>query len=237
MATSPPVDPSRSRRASGFGVRTGRTSGNPTFHAGLDFRGSCGDPIFAAEDGVVEYVGQDAGSDRRIGGYGNVIAIRHPSGQRTVYAHLSRVLTAVGARVEAGKLIGRIGNTTNGKFPGMGCHLHFEVRQPGRGEAAPFPGPYRAYNIDPEPWLNVRGVRIAHNGQLSLDASAGGVAPRVPSGFAGLGDSSLDLNAEGLPAEPLRDPWTFEPLSPVFVAGAVGAGAAVFAIGVLVFRR
>ena len=36
MSTSPPVDPTISKRTSGFGVRLGRTSGRPTFHAGLD---------------------------------------------------------------------------------------------------------------------------------------------------------------------------------------------------------
>jgi murein DD-endopeptidase MepM/ murein hydrolase activator NlpD len=235
MTTSPPVDPSISKRTSGYGVRLGRTSGRPTFHAGLDFRGRRGDPVFAVQDGVVEFLARDDAPGRRTRGYGNVVAIRHASGQRTVYAHLGRLYVAQGQAVTAGKLIGTVGNTTNGKFRGMGPHLHFEVRNPGPGGAAPFPGPYRAHNIDPEPWLDQHGVRIAHNGAIALDAGRGGRAPQVPGEtLAGLGqvdDGTLSYGYEGLPDEPLPDPWTFDPLSPLFVAGAVGAGALVLVVG------
>jgi murein DD-endopeptidase MepM/ murein hydrolase activator NlpD len=240
VSTSPPVDPDLSKRTSGFGVRLGRSTGRPTFHAGLDFRGRRGDPVFAVEDGNVEVIALDSSQQRGTGGYGNVIAIAHPGGQRTVYAHLDQLYVNQGQRVLVGKLIGTIGNTTNGKFRGMGTHLHFEVRNPTRDGGAPFPGPYRAYNLDPEPWLDSRGVRIARRGNITLDQAAGGRPPRVP-GLQGLGQiadsSGLDFGAEGLPEEPIRDPWTFDPLSPIYLTGVALAGAGVLAIGALVYRR
>ncbi|MCP4204221.1 MAG: M23 family metallopeptidase [bacterium] len=236
---APPVDPARSRRTSAFGTRIGRTSGQPTFHAGLDFRGSRGDPVFAADGGEIEYIGREADQARRTRGYGNVIAIRHDDGTRTVYAHLNHVYPILGQRVGPGKLIGTVGNTTNGKFPRMGSHLHFEVRRPARDGSAPFPGPYRALNIDPEQWLSERGVQLARNGTITLDTARGGQAPASGPTLSGLGinDAGLDLSAEGLPDEPLRDPWTFEPTSPIFIASVVAMGAFIVVVGAFTIFR
>jgi hypothetical protein len=109
---------------------------------------------------------------------------------------------------------------------------------------APFPGPYRAYNVDPEPWLDSRGVRIARRGDITLDQAAGGRPPQLPtptlSGLGQIADSSgldFDFGAEGLPEEPMRDPWTFDPLSPVYLTGVALVGAGVLAIGTLVLKR
>jgi murein DD-endopeptidase MepM/ murein hydrolase activator NlpD len=46
----------------------------------------------------------------------------------------------------------------------MGPHLHFEVRDASSG--APFPGPYRRFNVDPRPWLEARGVRFDARGTV-----------------------------------------------------------------------
>ena len=59
-----------------------------------------------------------------MGGYGMAVRIDHGLGVTTVYGHMSRVLTEVGAEVVAGEQIGAIGCT--GRCTGP--HLHFEIR-------------------------------------------------------------------------------------------------------------
>lgn len=90
----------------------------PRGHAGLDFNGDTGDPVYAATDGRVEY------AEFNYGGYGNLIMIMRSDGTQTRYAHLHRIKVTKGQRVSAGELIGRIGSTGDSS----GSHLHFEVR-------------------------------------------------------------------------------------------------------------
>lgn len=112
-----------------FGYRWGG------FHPGVDFTGATGTPVFAAGDGwIVTPVGT--------AGYGNVIAIAHPDGATTWYAHLSRIIVGSG-HVQAGQLIGLVGATGHVTGP----HLHFEVR-------------YHNTPVDPVPWLRGHGVRV-----------------------------------------------------------------------------
>ena len=103
--------------SSGFGYRPDPFTGGPDFHAGLDFRGPTGAPIYAAAPGRVSFVGQRSG-------YGNVVEIDHGHGLVTRYAHMSGFRTQVGKAVIPGELIGLIGNTGRSTGP----HLHFEVR-------------------------------------------------------------------------------------------------------------
>ena len=64
-------------------------------------------------------------------GYGSIMVIDHGTvaGQpvATAYAHLSRFVAAVGARVQRGQLVAYSGSTG----VGTACHLHFEVRVDG----------------------------------------------------------------------------------------------------------
>ena len=103
--------------SSGFGYRADPFTGGAAFHAGLDFRGPIGAPIHAAAKGTVSFAGVKQG-------YGNVIEIDHGNGLMTRYAHMSRFAARVGQPVEAGAVIGAIGNTGRSTGP----HLHFEVR-------------------------------------------------------------------------------------------------------------
>jgi peptidoglycan hydrolase-like protein with peptidoglycan-binding domain len=95
----------------GFGPRGAR------FHTGVDFPAPSGTPVLAARSGVVTITGW-------IGGYGNMVAIRHKLGVSTVYAHLSAFLVHEGESVAVGQPIGRVGSTGESSGP----HLHFEVR-------------------------------------------------------------------------------------------------------------
>lgn len=101
-------------------IAGGRTSqGLHGFNA-VDLANSCGLPVVASADGRV-IVARSSGWN---GGYGNFIAIAHPNGTQTLYAHLSNVLVVSGQRVTQGQTIGHIGSTGRS----TGCHVHFEVR-------------------------------------------------------------------------------------------------------------
>lgn len=102
---------------SGFGYRTDPFNGRGAMHAGIDFKGEIGSPIFAAAPGRVTFAGHKSG-------YGNAIEITHGNGMLTRYAHLSRMDVSVGQQVAAGATIGGLGNTGRSTGP----HLHFEVR-------------------------------------------------------------------------------------------------------------
>lgn len=99
------------RFTSGFGPRWGR------LHAGTDFAGPIGTPIYATADGVVSDAGWSSG-------YGRLIKIRHEFGIETRYAHLNSMDVRVGQRVSRGDRIGAMGNSGRSTGP----HLHYEVR-------------------------------------------------------------------------------------------------------------
>jgi murein DD-endopeptidase MepM/ murein hydrolase activator NlpD len=103
--------------SSGFGYRSDPFTGAGAFHAGLDFRGPIGAPIYAAAAGTVSYAGVRSG-------YGNCVEISHGNGLLTRYGHMSRIESHVGQVVKPGEVIGRIGSTGRSTGP----HLHFEVR-------------------------------------------------------------------------------------------------------------
>ena len=97
-------------------------------HTGVDFAADHGAPVYAAGSGTVTWAGW------REGGWGVLVSIAHGGGVRTLYAHLSSVAVPRGARVPAGRLIGRVGATGISQGP----HLHFELRLRG---AATDPAP------------------------------------------------------------------------------------------------
>ncbi len=87
-------------------------------HLGIDLSAELGDPIYAADGGVVVYAGANSY------GYGNMIMIDHGTGFQTLYAHLSAIFTGCGLNVTQGETIGSAGSTGRS----TGAHLHFEVR-------------------------------------------------------------------------------------------------------------
>jgi len=90
-------------------------------HYGTDIGLHTGDTVVAAFDGKVRIA-------RFIGGYGNVVIIRHNNGLETVYAHLSKILVQPEEAVVSGMQIGLGGNTGHS----YGSHLHFEIRYLGK---------------------------------------------------------------------------------------------------------
>lgn len=105
------------RFTSGFGYRRDPKGAGRRMHAGVDFAGPAGTPIYASADGVVTHAGWQSG-------YGRLVKIKHAFGIETRYAHNSRIRVKVGQRVSRGDRISDMGAT--GRVTGV--HLHYEVR-------------------------------------------------------------------------------------------------------------
>lgn len=85
---------------------------------GINIAASEGEPVWAAADGEVVYVGDE------ISGYGNMVLVKHPGSKTTTYAHLSSATVDKYDHVKQGDIIGYVGSTGNVKDP----QLHFAVR-------------------------------------------------------------------------------------------------------------
>ncbi|MET0363704.1 MAG: M23 family metallopeptidase [Sphingobium sp.] len=135
---------------SSYGYRRDPFNGLAAFHAGLDFPGAYGQPILAASEGRISFVGQRSG-------YGNCIEVDHGHGIMTRYAHLSGFVARPGQTVTRGQQIARMGSTGRS----TGTHLHFEVRVNGAA-------------VDPRPFLEAKN----HVLEARQDAAAPGARPR-----------------------------------------------------------
>ncbi|HRZ30113.1 MAG TPA: peptidoglycan DD-metalloendopeptidase family protein [Candidatus Paceibacterota bacterium] len=95
-------------------------------HNAVDLAAPVGTSLYAAASGKV-LIAKSSGWN---GGYGNYVVIAHPNGTQTLYAHMNKVNTWVGAYVEKGEVIGQVGSTGRS----TGAHVHFEIR----GASNPF---------------------------------------------------------------------------------------------------
>lgn len=116
-----PVD--GARLSSVFGQRRHPIYGNVRMHTGVDFAAPMGTPVHSTAPGQVSFVGWR-------GGYGRVVEIALGADTMTRYTHLSayRDGLAVGQRVSAGDVIGKVGASGTATGPNM----HYEVRIDGR---------------------------------------------------------------------------------------------------------
>lgn len=125
-----------------IGAHFGQYGAWSSYHTGLDFRAAYGTPIRAVEPGVVLFAGN--GGDWA----GNHVAIQHADGLTTMSSHLSAMAVTTGQTVQAGQIIGYVGQTGRA----FGAHLHFELYPVG----VRYGDVYRA--INPQPWLQSIGV-------------------------------------------------------------------------------
>ena len=104
-------------------------------HEGTDLFAAVGSYVYAVVDGTLTRRAWDQPGLRS----GNAwwLTAADGSGTYYFYAHLADFAPelSVGSRVEAGQIIGFMGNTGNSAFP----HLHFEIHPDGGGAVNPYP--------------------------------------------------------------------------------------------------
>lgn len=88
---------------------------------GIDFAGKSGDPVLAAADGKVVYVGTG------IRGFGQLLIVKHNATFLSAYAHNRKILVAEGQQVTRGQKIAEMGNSDSDMVK-----LHFEIRKQGK---------------------------------------------------------------------------------------------------------
>lgn len=90
-----------------------------TVHQGMDIAADLKVPVYAAAEGEAIYVGD------QLGGYGNVVMLRHDQKTTTVYGHNSALRIKTGQKVKPDQVVALLGSTGRSTGP----HLHFEIRE------------------------------------------------------------------------------------------------------------
>jgi murein DD-endopeptidase MepM/ murein hydrolase activator NlpD len=100
-------------------------------HQGTDIMAPRGTPILACERGIIARIGTDV-----LGG--NKLYLKGESGTYYYYAHLERYADSLanGQVVDAGQVLGYVGDTGNAK--GGPTHLHFEIHPDGGRAVNPY---------------------------------------------------------------------------------------------------
>jgi len=117
----------------GFGRQVDAQFLTQVFHKGVDFEAGRGTEVRAVAAGVVRFAGW-------FRGYGRMVILDHGDRFFTVHGHLDELRVAVGDAVEAGRVLGTVGDTGSLSGP----RLYFEVREGGRA-------------VDPRDWLRGGG--------------------------------------------------------------------------------
>lgn len=122
--------PTRGKIINQFGrYRHPKWSGVTLQNIGIDIQADFGEDVKATARGIVTAI-----TWRR--GMGNIIMINHFGGYFTIYAHLSQIFVQVDETVEAGQVIGSVGDSGSLSGP----MLHFEIWK-------------NKQVLDPEEWL------------------------------------------------------------------------------------
>lgn len=110
--------------SSEFGWRIHPTTGDKTFHTGVDINMPLHTNIYSTMTGKVievKYTTETTNGQ----GYGNYVVINNNLGFKTLYAHLSTISVIEGQKINKGQLVGNLGKTGNATGP---C-LHYEIFQ------------------------------------------------------------------------------------------------------------
>ena len=92
-----------------------------TRNKGIDIAGNDGDPVSAAADGEVVYVGS------ALRGYGNLVIVKHNEEFISAYAHNRQIVVKQGQAVKRGQRIAEFGRSDADRVK-----LHFEIRRQGK---------------------------------------------------------------------------------------------------------
>ena len=109
--------PVRSQMTAPFGDLRLYNGKKQSQHYGMDLDGKVGDPVVAANDGVVVMARDNYAS-------GQTVLLHHGGDLYTAYFHLSEIGVKKGATVKRGEQVGRVGKT--GRVTGP--HLHWGVK-------------------------------------------------------------------------------------------------------------
>ncbi|MFC3832966.1 MULTISPECIES: LysM peptidoglycan-binding domain-containing M23 family metallopeptidase [Deinococcus] len=120
-ARSTPAVRTASIRVGALPVQGRLTTPFRTGHEGIDLAAPTGTPIRAARAGVVSESRFDART-----GWGWTVVVDHGDGFKTRYSHNSANLVLKGARVDAGRVIARVGSTGNSTGPHLDFRLTFQ---------------------------------------------------------------------------------------------------------------
>lgn len=99
-------------------------NGRSEFHSGLDIVGESSKELLAICDATVIQSRIVTDKSNLTWQWGNYVIIQADSGERVIYAHLSKRLVSQGDKVKTGDVIGIEGNTGYS----FGSHCHLEVR-------------------------------------------------------------------------------------------------------------
>ncbi|MFD6356717.1 peptidoglycan DD-metalloendopeptidase family protein [Nocardia tengchongensis] len=182
----PPTKPGTTQIASGYGMRWG------TMHAGVDFAGPIGTPIYATLDGNVVKAGP-------ADGFGFWIVIDSLVNDRqvsTVYGHMysDSIKVQVGQHVNVGDHIADIGNAGQSTGP----HVHFEYYEGGTRING-------GHSIDPMIKLGpVMGPQVTSTATVST-AQVQLAAATAPANCNGFGTPGGGLVSGKVP--PDLEPW------------------------------
>lgn len=115
-----------------FGAPRMMGTGYEHAHQGTDIMAPAGTPLLACERGIVTQMGNDV-----LGG--TKLWLKGESGTYYYYAHLSAFAEGManGTLVEAGDIVGSVGDTGNAR--GGAPHLHFEIHPDGGMAVNPYP--------------------------------------------------------------------------------------------------
>ena len=91
-------------------------SSRRTYHGGIDMACPKGTSIYPTSEGEVITAGWS-------NIYGNYVVIKHHSGYKSLYGHMSKILCAKGNYVNTNTVIGKVGSTGQSTGP----HLHFTI--------------------------------------------------------------------------------------------------------------
>jgi len=149
VSSIPNIKPVKGSITSQFGLRTHPIYNLSLFHQGIDISASEGTNVQTTGDGIVAFSGSDKG-------YGQMIAINHGYGYKTIYAHLSKLLVHQGQKVSRGDIIALSGNTGVSTAP----HLHYEVQ---KDNARVNPTVYFFNDTNPDKFISTHNSSLEQN--------------------------------------------------------------------------
>ncbi|XP_024380799.1 uncharacterized protein [Physcomitrium patens] len=134
----PFILPSDGEITTGYGMQRfyNGVFANHYYHRGVDYGAWEGDPVKAPANGRVLLVGKESDGYEI---HGNCVGLDHGHGVTSIMMHLNSSFVKEGEMVNAGQIIGTVGETGIATGP----HLHWGLHV--RGEA-----------IDPHPWMQAQ---------------------------------------------------------------------------------